>query len=125
MSIEKKDVFVWDKMVCPYDSIIVGDDTFELSISNGGHLYLLNKNNGEKGILRKELINNGAFNRPRLLGKGGFCLILKPEACEEIGNVIGQLRGLSIEPNKKDKEAFDKLEGLARILYRKGVRISF
>ena len=122
---ERNDIFVWDDLVCECNPIIVGDDEFELIVSNGGCLYLQNMKNGEKGVLRKELINNVAFNRPRLLGKGGFCLIWKPEACEEIGTVVGQLRGLSIEPNKKDKEAFDKLEGLARILYRNGVRVSF
>lgn len=125
MNTENKDLFIWDDLVCADNTVVVKSDIFELNVSNGGYLYLLNRQNGERGILRKELINNGAFSRPKLFAKGGFTVIWKTEVCDELANVVGTTRGFSIEPDKKDKEAFDKLEGLARILYHNKIRITF
>ena len=101
---ENKNIFSWDFSVYSTNSITVENNEFELSIFNGGNLEITNKENGHKGVLRKELISNVAFNRPKLFIKGGFCLIWKPEVCEEISDVISQLRGLQLSPKKKIKK---------------------
>ena len=120
---ENKNIFSWDSSVCSTNSVAVENNEFELCIFNDGNLEITNKKNGQKAILRKELISNCSFNRPKLLTKGGFCLIWKPEVCEEIGNVVNQSRGFAVEPNKKDKDAFDKLEIFTLILRNNGVLV--
>ena len=122
MGFTEKDIFVWDKSVCQYDSIKVENEAYEISISNGGYLYLLNKKNEERCILRKEFVSLGAFYRPNILFSGGFGVIWSREALEEIGDVVGQAMGTTIELKRKDKEAFEKLEGLTRVLHYNGVK---
>ena len=121
MSIEN--VFNWNSSVCNENTLTVENSIFELRVSNGDYLWITNKNSGEKGVLRKELIVNAAYDSPGLFKKGGFCLIWKPEVCEEIGNVVEQTRGVVIEPDKKDALTHYKLATLTQILHLNKVKI--
>ena len=121
MSIEN--VFNWNSSVCNENTLTIENSELELSVTNGDYLWITNKKSGEKGILRKELIINAAYDSPGLFKKGGFCLIWKPEVCEEIGNVVEQQRGFVVEPNKKDALTHYKLATLTQILHLNKVKI--
>lgn len=121
---ENKDVFIWEEFVCSDNAVAVENDTFELSVSNGDYLYLKNKTSREKVVLRKEHITVVAFSRPRFFLKGGFTIIWNQEACDELSGVAGNIRGISIEPEKKDKKAFDELEAMTNILEHNGIRLA-
>ena len=117
MSIENESVFTWNSSTYSESTITIENSELELSISNGDYLWITNKKNGKKGILRKELIINAAYQSPGLLRKGGFCLIWKPEVCDELGDVVEQQRGFTIEPNKKDGLTHYGLASLTQILH--------
>ena len=135
------DVFTWDDSVCSEDRVFIMGDSIMLYVDKGGFLNLLNYENSEECTIKKEWINFCSFSRPKLFFKGGFSIIWNDEASEVLTEMLefknekdkffgqnffvngkNKIMGFGVEPPRSEKELFDDIEDMVRVLKSNGVK---